>query len=99
MKLITVATHSEAYFPYLKQSCEKNNADLIVLGWGKKWDGYITKLKLVMNYCKSLEDDDIICFVDSFDVIMLRPINELEKAFRVFHKLTDHTIIVGYDQK
>jgi len=60
----------------------------------KKWTGYSFKLELMMEY-KS--DDEIICFIDSFDVILLRPIQELESFFTSYHSLTGVRLIVGYD--
>lgn len=37
MRLVTVATHSERYFPYLLESCKRVDAKLDVLGWGQPW--------------------------------------------------------------
>ena len=33
IKLVTVATQSERYFPILVESCKKHGADLVVLGY------------------------------------------------------------------
>jgi len=35
MKLVTIATHSDMYFPFLKQSCQYHSSQLEVLGWKK----------------------------------------------------------------
>jgi hypothetical protein len=98
MKLVTVATHSEAYFPYLKKSCERNGYDLVILGWDQKWTGYSFKLKLIQSYLQDLPDDEVVCFIDSFDVIALRPLQELEKSFLDFSKNTGARVVVGYDR-
>ena len=98
MKLVTIATHSECYFPYLKKSCERYGNNLIVLGWGKKWTGYSFKLQLLQSFLKDLDDEEIVCFIDSFDVIMLRSLEDLENTFKNFSKDTGSRIIVGYDR-
>ena len=38
--IITIATNSELYFPYLVDSCKKNGIPLTVLGYGEKWTGF-----------------------------------------------------------
>lgn len=98
MKLVTVATHSDGYFPYLKKSCERNGITLDVLGWGQKWTGYSFKLQLMQSYLKDLPDDEIVCFIDSFDVIALRPLEELEKSFRDLTANSGVRVAVGYDR-
>ena len=42
MKLVTVATRSERYFPFLLESCERHGAKLEVLGWGQKMGQHFT---------------------------------------------------------
>jgi hypothetical protein len=98
MRLVTIATHSEAYFPYLKQSCDKLNSNLEVLGWGEKWTGFSFKSMLIKNYLKNIEDNEIVCVIDSFDVILLRPITELEQFFKKYSKMTGVKIIIGCDK-
>ena len=98
MKLVTIATHSDGYFPYLKKSCERFGADLIVLGWGEKWTGYSFKSMLLQNFLKELPDDEIVCCIDSFDVILLRSLEDLEKSFRDFSEMTGARVVVGYDR-
>lgn len=81
MKLVTVVTHSEGYFPWLLQSCERFGASLTVLGWGEKWNGYAWRLKLMSDYLSTLKPTEVVCFIDGYDVILLRPLQELQAVF------------------
>ena len=82
MKLVTVATHSERYFPYLKLSAEKYGHELVVLGWGEKWKGFGWKFELMKDYLKGIDADEIVCFVDGYDVIILQDPHTIEAKFR-----------------
>lgn len=81
MKLVTVATHSERYYPYLKLSAQRNRFDLVTLGWGEKWKGFTWRFELMRKYLLSLDEDEIICFVDGYDVIVLQDMKTLEEKF------------------
>jgi len=95
MRLVTVATQSEAYFPYLLKSCARFRAQLDVLGWGKKWQGFTWRSHLLADYLNQLDDDEIVCVIDAYDVLLLRPLDELEQAFREFHARTQYEIVAG----
>lgn len=84
LHIVTVATHSEFYFPFLKESCKRHNSELVVLAYGDKWKGFLWRFKLVINYIKKLKHDDVVCFVDGFDVICLR---NLDNMINIFYKL------------
>ena len=84
--VITVATHNEAYFDALVKSCKNNNIDLIILGFNEKWQGFSWRFNLINNYIKKLKDDDIVLFVDAFDVIIVDKIEEIERRFKEFNK-------------
>lgn len=81
MKLVTVATHSERYFPYLKLSAEKYGHDLAILGWGEKWQGLTWKFQLMKDYLKSIPKDEIVCFVDAYDVVVLQTPDTIEGTY------------------
>ena len=72
MKIVTVATKKERYFPYLVESCKRNECELVVLGWGQPWTGYSMKLSLINDFLDSQSDNEIVCFVDAYDVIILQ---------------------------
>ena len=74
MYIITYATHSERYFPMLKESCP----DLVVLGYGKKWNGPGDKVLATLEFCKQ-HPDSIICFVDGFDSVVVSKDDILQK--------------------
>lgn len=82
MRLVTVATHSERYFPILIESCRRHNADLDVLGWGKKWGGFAWRFALMKEYLSALPPNEIVCFIDAYDVILLKPLDILESRFK-----------------
>jgi predicted phosphohydrolase len=99
MHIITVATNNEFYFPYLKESCLKNGKELTVLGFGEKWQGFNWKFAKMIEHLKKLKSKDIVCFVDGYDVICTRNLNELQNKFIKIKNETGCKIIVGYDNK
>jgi len=82
MKLVTVATHSERYFPYLLESCKRVGAKIDVLGWGQPWRGFMMKYDLLGEYLRGIPDDEIVCVIDAYDVVLLEPLGKLEAIFR-----------------
>lgn len=97
MKLVSIATHSDFYFPFLKKSCRRFDSELTVLGLGQPWPGFSFKSKLIKEYLQEVDDNEIICVIDSYDVILLRPISELEEAFITYSQLTGIRLVVGHD--
>lgn len=81
MQVVTVATHSERYFPCLQESCHRHGYTLVVLGWRQRWQGYAWKFKLVMDYLRTLPPRTIVVYVDAFDVIMLQAAAEVQVRF------------------
>ncbi len=69
--IFTVSTHSNSNLEKLKQSCKQNDIDLDVVGLGLPWHGNGTKLIFALNYLKDFGDDEIVMFVDAFDVLIL----------------------------
>jgi hypothetical protein len=74
--LTTYATHDERYFKFIKNRVHK------VLGFGKKWNGFHDKVKAVIEFCESVEPDDIVCFVDGFDSMILGTDQEILAAYK-----------------
>tara|TARA_Y100000310_G_scaffold343751_1_gene452842 strand:- start:1380 stop:2279 length:900 start_codon:yes stop_codon:yes gene_type:complete len=85
IKFYTVATHSPSGFERLMQSAEFYGIDLTVLGVGQQWVGQGQKINLFKNELAKLNDDDIVGFVDGFDIVFLTHETEIEKKF---HELT-----------
>lgn len=77
-EVITYATHSERMFPQLMES----GYPIKVLGWGEKWENFMTKIKGVLEYVKTKEPDDIIVCVDAFDTMINRDPREAEQLFK-----------------
>ena len=98
LHIVTVATDSEYYFPYLVESCKRNNKELTVLGYGEKWKGFNWKYRLMIEYLKGLNHYDIVCFIDGYDVICTRDLNELENEFIKIKNKTNSKIIVGNEK-
>jgi len=93
--IITVATNSELYFPYLVDSCKKNGIPLTVLGYGEKWSGFSFKFDKIIQYLKKLDPNDIVCFIDGYDVICVRDLREITDVFLQLKKRTNCKIVVA----
>lgn len=84
--LITIATHNEGYYSALKKSAELNNYDLITLGWGQKWEGFIMKYKLLLENINKYDDNDIIILIDAYDVLVIGNKEDVINKFKKFNK-------------
>jgi hypothetical protein len=81
--------------PFLKQLIP----DLVVLGMGMRWTGFTMRFELLAEYLASLKDDDIVCFLDAYDIIPTKNITNLENQFIDFSKKNPEIkFIIGYDK-
>ena len=97
LHIVTVATEPKFYFKYLVESCKKNGKEIVVLGFGKQWQGYSWKFKLMIEYLEKLKDTDIVCFVDGYDVICNRDLRELKDLFISFRNKYNFKILTAID--
>ena len=95
LKVITVATSERFYMKWLKESCIRHGTNLVVLGDGKTWDNYLTKFKLVIDFLETEDDNNIICFVDAYDVIMTDNADKLKQAFLDFKESRKEKVIIA----
>lgn len=79
--IITYATHSEKYFNLLK-----SYPNLVILGYGKKWTGFHNKVEGVISFCKKVKPDDIVCFIDAFDTLILESSSEILKRYKEINR-------------
>ena len=97
VKLITVATDKKGYYKWLEASCKRYNVDLITLGMNQKWQGFTMKYILLINYLKTIDRNELIIFIDAYDVLLLRPLDDIEELFNNIVKITNKKIIVSMD--
>jgi len=81
LHIITVANESKYYFNYLIESCINNGKDLEILGFGETWKGFNWRNKLILEYLQKLDLNDIICFIDGYDVICVRDLSTIKDDF------------------
>jgi hypothetical protein len=90
MILVTYATHNSGYLNALKESSKLNGYELIILGENKKWEGFTQKFFDILLFLKTKSMNEIICFVDGFDVLTLGTKDEFINKFNSFN--TDKVI-------
>ena len=86
MQVITVATDPQHYYHSMVESARRNNINITILGWGQKWQGFIWKLKLIKDKLKFVDPNEIIMFIDAYDIIFLKDQNEIIKNFLSYKK-------------
>jgi hypothetical protein len=94
MKIVTYATHSFGTFPELQK-----HEDIVVLGYGTKWEGFIKKAKTILEYLDTLPDHEIVVIIDGFDSVIKKTDNLIDvfESFdcKVLVSLDDVTEITG----
>jgi hypothetical protein len=80
----------ESRIQYLKDSAALNNFQICYL---KKdtWNGYVDKIIAIDNIIKQHKDDDIICFIDAYDVLVNQNFDYLLEKFYYY----DCDLLIG----
>lgn len=95
MKVVTFATKSDGFFPYFVESANRYNIDVDILGWGQKWEGFGKRLLALANYCAKLSANEVVLFVDSYDLIFLRDLRDLEMEYVEFTRQKGDRIVMS----
>ena len=99
LHLITVATDKKLYMDFLIESIKRNNGELIILGLGEKWKGFNWRNKLVLDFINTLDNNDVVCFIDGYDVVCIRDLNQLIDTFNDIKQREKCKMIVGYENQ
>jgi len=79
MKIIIYATHSFGTYETLIQ-----HPDVICLGFGTTWEGFIKKGAVICDYLEQLPEDEIVAVIDGFDSY-IRKTDGMVDAFLQHH--------------
>ena len=86
MKVICVATGEDGYYKNLQESARRFNFELITLGLGMKWGGFTMKFDLMNKYLQKMNDDELVIFIDAYDVFINKNSRDIHEAFKEFNK-------------
>jgi len=90
-------TDNKYYSKYMEESIKRNNGQLTILGMNEQWKGFNSKFKKILEYIKKLNDDDIVCAIDGYDVICVKNLENFTIDFKKIKERENCRIIVGFD--
>ena len=94
MKLLTVATSRNIWLNEWELSALKWGYDYDIIGMGMQLRGFSTLISLIVSYLQEHENqNEIICIVDCYDLLMCGPPDELVEKFNNIGK--DKMVIGG----
>ena len=71
IKFISIETDSHNTLERkLLHSCNIHNIDIHIIGKGVKWEGFITKFHIIVDYLSQISDE-LVCLTDSRDVLYM----------------------------
>jgi hypothetical protein len=82
--LFTVAS-DESKMSLLKQTADFYEIKIRVLSIAN-WTGFIDKILAMKDAISSLPDDDIVCFIDAYDVLVMGDIPEILQKFENYRR-------------
>lgn len=82
--ICTVASQTTPGLECLLDSCNKAGVEIDILGLGQPYKGNGKKLIYVKKYVSELPDDDIVLFVDGYDVLILADKETILRKFLSF---------------
>ena len=87
MKVFTVATPSsnQGYYPQLLESCKKFKIDINLLATNETWKNFSWKLNLIKDEIKKIPDNEIVLFIDAYDIVFLSNLEEIKEKYLYLH--------------
>ena len=89
LHIVICATHDNKDYRRLTKSLEKQNLKYKTICWGKEWkgSGYGMRMTDTLEYLnKSAYDEDLILYLDGYDVLVMGDIKEMVDKFNTFNK-------------
>ena len=74
----------ESKMTQLKESAEISMTKINYIVTGS-WNGYVDKIITMMNLLKDIPDDDIVCFIDAYDVLSFSGQAEILSKFKEYN--------------
>ena len=81
LHVCTVASKMHPNLKKLINSCEEYGIQLEILGMDMPYRRNTDKLRVMKNYCHQLPEDDLVLFIDAFDVLILSDKQEIVSRF------------------
>jgi hypothetical protein len=81
LHVCTVASWMHPNLYKLITSCNVHGIQLDIIGMNQPYRNNIDKLRWMNLYCKQLPEDDLVLFVDAFDVLILAQKEEIVSRF------------------
>jgi hypothetical protein len=82
MRIFTIGS-DETKLCYLKQSAEMGGMDIsFVVTDG--WNGYVDKIITMQKILEDVPDDEVVCFIDAYDVVAFCDNSELLQKFKAY---------------
>jgi len=70
----------ESRIQYLKKTAEGNDVEVHYIK-NDTWNGYVDKIIAVNRAMESLQEEDIVCFIDAYDVLVNHEISTILNGF------------------
>lgn len=86
LHVVTVGTSKDGYYNILVDSGSRVGVKIINIGLGKEWTGLTMKYTLLKKYLNNLRDDDIVLFLDAYDVFLVENEQTILNKFYKFNK-------------
>ena len=93
-----VATHTNSFSDEWEQSLQNGNYPYKILCKGQKWTDFTVKMKGWLDFLKNLDDNNIIAFVDVYDILFVRSFDEFSKKLIKLSQ-NGNKIVVGVEQR
>ncbi len=82
--VVTIASPVDERIDVLKKSCEDNGLELAILGEGVNWVSNAIKLRIIDEFLKTKPEDQLILFVDAYDVFINADSEQIVNKFLAF---------------
>ncbi|MBA2727612.1 MAG: hypothetical protein H0U49_05505 [Parachlamydiaceae bacterium] len=81
LHICTVASQRNKGLDQLLDSCDRYGLSIDVMGMGQPFKGNSHKLMYVQDYIQNLDDNDVVLFVDAYDVLFFADADKILQTF------------------
>ena len=87
LHIVICATHDNEDYQKLINSLKKFNLNYHTICWDKEWtgSGYGMRMQETLDYVNKINENDIVLYLDGYDVISLSGIDELLNKYSQFN--------------